>query len=374
MRRVVCIQRRLTHYRMPLFDLMRTRLAQMGIAFELVVGDPMPAEEAKQDEGKLAWATHVPCRYFMNGKLCWQDNRRAVAGADLVIVTQENKLLYNYLALTICRPKRVAFWGHGRNFQTKVNDGWRERFKRMVSMHVDWWFAYTGLSQRLVAEMGYSQERITNLENSIDSRAFSALCASVTAQEIAEFRAEWNIGEGPMTVFVGSLYEEKRIDFLIEAGKRLATVVPGFRLVVVGAGPQRAMVETVAERESWLLYVGARFGKQKAICLRSAVLMLNPGLVGLGILDSFVAGLPMVTTDCNLHSPEIDYLRNGKNGVMTEDSMDAYVLACTNLLVDSAQRKRLSAAALAEGEHYTVENMAARFCDGIAAALGRLVR
>lgn len=367
--RVVCIQRRLTHYRVPLFEEMRTRLAAAGVRFELVYGDATPEEAVKRDEGRLDWATYVPCRYFMGGKLCWQDCSGVARGAALVIMTQENKLLYNYLALTLRRPARVAFWGHGRNFQSGAVGGWRERFKRAVSVHVDWWFAYTGLSQRLVEEMGFRADRITNLENAVDTKAFSDLCAQVTATQIAECRARWNLGSGPVAIFVGSLYAEKRIDFLLAAAERLAAEVPAFRLLVVGDGPQRPIVESAAARNAWLSYAGPQFGAQKALCLRAADLMMNPGLVGLGILDSFVAGIPMVTTDCNLHSPEIDYLRDGKNGVMTEDSLEAYVIACRELLVDIKRRERLGAMARIDAEHYTVANMSARFCAGILKAL-----
>ena len=42
--RVVIMQRRLTHYRVPLFAMMRDRLARAGIELAVVYGDPTPAE------------------------------------------------------------------------------------------------------------------------------------------------------------------------------------------------------------------------------------------------------------------------------------------------------------------------------------------
>ena len=367
--RVVCIQRRLTHYRVPLFELVRNRLAEHGVRFDLVFGEPTRVERAKKDEGRLEWGTHVPCHYFFGGRLCWQNSGQAIKGADLVIVTQENKLLFNYVAMTVRRPKRLAFWGHGRNFQANAGSSWRERFKAMVSVHVDWWFAYTGLSQRLVKDMGFRNTRITNLENAIDTEALAALCEQVTASDIVRLRKELDLGEGPLGIFVGSLYTEKRLDFLLEAASRLAALVPGFHLLVVGDGPQRGLVEAALSSQAWVRYVGAKFDRDKAVCMRAATLMLNPGLVGLGILDAFVAGVPIVTTDCNLHSPEVDYLRSGENGLMTDDSIGAYVQACHALLTDDERRGQLSRAARLDAAHYTLENMAARLCDGVLSAL-----
>jgi hypothetical protein len=52
-----------------------------------------------------------------------------------------------------------------------------------------------------------------------------------------------------------------------------------------------------------------------------------PGLVGLVIIDNFVTQLPMFTTDNNnnIHSPEVSYLQNDVNGVMTANTLDDYV-------------------------------------------------
>ena len=72
--RVLCVQRRMTHYRVPLFERVRERLASAGVRFEVAYGDPTSAEMAKRDEGRLDWGTHVPCRYFFGGRLCWQNN------------------------------------------------------------------------------------------------------------------------------------------------------------------------------------------------------------------------------------------------------------------------------------------------------------
>ena len=367
--RVVCIQRRLTHYRVPLFERVRKILGEHDVVFELVYGDPAPSESSKQDSGQLAWGTHVPCRYFLHDRLCWQNSVPVARGTDLVIVTQENKLLYNLLAMTLWRPKRLAFWGHGRNFQATGRDDWSERFKRHIAARVDWWFAYTGLSRKLVKDLGFRNSRITNVENAVDTHEMSDLCAKVSAADVAAYRARWQLGDGPTGLFIGSLYPEKRLGFLLEAGKRLAALVPGFCLMVVGDGPQRRMVELAVQRETWLRYGGSKFGTKKAVCLRSADLMLNPGAIGLGVLDAFVAQIPTVTTDCHSHGPEIDYLRHGENGLITDDSIDAYVAACQQLLLDPIARAKLGAAALQDAAHYTLDNMAARFCDGVLSAL-----
>ena len=367
--RVLCVQRRLTHYRVPLFEAVRTLLAADGIDFELAHGQPTQVERLKQDEGQVAWADHVPCRYWWHGHVCWQNPGHLARVADLVIVTQENKLLYNLWAMAVRRPRRLAYWGHGRNFQARKPDGWSERLKRLLARRVDWWFAYTGLTSRLVQTTGFPANRITDTQNAADTNELVRQCNAVTVSDINSFRSRLRVGPGPVGVFIGSLYEEKRVEFLLQAADQLAALVPGFMLVVAGTGPQSQLLEQATAKNAWLRYAGVLRGDQKAVCLQTATVMLNPGLVGLGILDSFAAGLPMVTTDCGVHSPEIDYLRTGQNGVMTANTLTDFVEAARRLLTDPAWRRQLGEAAKADAAHYTIDNMAQNFRRGVLAAL-----
>ena len=250
--RVLCVQRRLTHYRVPLFEEVRTLLAADGINFELAYGQPTTAEGSKQDEGEVAWGDKVPCKYFLHDRLCWQNPGQLASRADLLIVTQENKLLYNLVAMTLRRPRRLAYWGHGRNFQSTDPHSWSEKVKQVLMRRVDWWFAYTGLSSRLVQQSGFPPARITNLQNAVEDSGFVEICDAVSDAEIAAFRARWNIGAGPIGLFVGSLYKEKRLPFLLSAAAQLAQRIPGFTLFVVGNGPQRVMIETAAAKHAWL--------------------------------------------------------------------------------------------------------------------------
>ena len=99
--------------------------------------------------------------------------------------------------------------------------------------------------------------------------------------------------------------------------------------------------------------------------------MLNPGLVGLSVLDAFALGLPMVTCDLPYHSPEIEYLVDGENGLVlaADTSAAEYGDNVAALMNDSDRLNRLSAGALASAEQYTVEEMVDRFATGILTAL-----
>lgn len=369
MTKVCIIQRRLTHYRVPLFSALRDALAGRGIQLVLLVGRGTPAEERKHDVGELSWAQSIQTHYLAGGRLCWQPVQRHLAGADLVVVTQENKLLQNHLLMLQPRCFKLAFWGHGANLQSDNPNGLKERFKRWTANRVDWWFAYTQMSADLVEAAGFPDDRITVLNNAVDTSELQQQRQSVIPEETQALRESLGFGAGPVGVFVGSLYKDKRLDFLFAAAEMIRRQVPDFHLLIVGEGPEHDMVQAWCTAHPWARWVGPRFGREKAAYISVAQLMLNPGLVGLGVLDAFVCGVPMLTTDCGIHSPEIAYLESGVNGVMVADDLNAYVEVSVRLLGDAQALDTLRAGCVASAQGYTVENMARRFADGIAHAL-----
>jgi len=64
----------------------------------------------------------------------------------------------------------------------------------------------------------------------------------------------------------------------------------------------RQVVRDFAATRPWCKWAGARHGREKAQHLALAQVLLNPGMVGVGILDGFAMRLPLVTTDCGIHS------------------------------------------------------------------------
>ncbi len=367
--KVCIVQRRLTHYRVPLFVALRELLAERGIQLELVVGQGTPAEEAKQDAGELPWARSIPTHYLAGGRLCWQPVQHHLAGADLVIVTQENKLIQNHLLMLAPRRFKLAFWGHGANLQSDNPNGLKERFKRWTTNRVDWWFAYTQISAGLVEAAGFPDSRITVLNNAVDTAEMQRQRQSVTQEETHVLRESLGFGTGPVGVFVGSLYADKRLDFLFAAAEAIRREVPDFHLLIVGEGQERDKVEAWCVAHPWARWVGARFGREKVAYVSLAQVMLSPGALGLGVMDAFVCETPMITTDCGNHGPEIAYLENGINGVMTADDPNAYVEASVHLLSDTQALEALRLGCVTSAKEYTVENMARRFADGIADAI-----
>ena len=372
--RVVIFQPRLLHYRTALFEQLRAACAEDDIRLDLVCGQAVGRERTKKDEAQLPWATMVRNRYVeIGGKaILWQPFPDDQRQCDLAIVMQESRIISNYplQALRRSRGIKVAYWGHGKNFFTKSPGGIRDRWKNWLIGKVDWWFAYTDIVVDILKDAGYPADKITCLNNAIDNSTLKRDLASVSDHELRGARAQMGIPEtGSVGIFCGSFYPEKKLDFLIDAADRIRERAPDFRMIVIGAGPSVSIIEEAAATRPWFHFVGPKNGKEKALYFRLADFMLNPGTVGLHIVDAFCAGLLMVTTAGAHHSPEIAYLDNGRNGLMVEPAAEAYAEAVLSLIGNPHEAGALKKAALQASEIYTLPRMVENFRGGIRRAL-----
>lgn len=363
--RVVLVQRRLVNYRLPLFERMREDLRDRSITFQLVHGDPLPEEVSRGDAGELPWADRVKCRYWLGGRICTLDIDAIATGADLLIAPSENRLLSLQLSAAL-GWRRIAFWGHGRNFQAPSQYTPSELFKSWIARRAPWWFAYTETSATVLRKLGFPESRIVVVNNASDTREIASHLSTIGPSERQTVRRELGIGDGPVGIAIQSLHRDKRLSLLFDAADEVRRQIRDFELLVLGDGPERTTVRHAAERSGgWIHWLGPRFGVDKARLLALAQVMLNPGMIGLGVLDAMVASLPIVTCETSRHSPEIEYLRNGVNGILAPDDAAGYAAQVVKVLQDEPLHARLSRGAAETASMLTIENMAQRFCDGI---------
>jgi glycosyltransferase involved in cell wall biosynthesis len=353
-------------YQVPFYDTLREVLRSRGIETSVVSGLPSDRSRVRGPTTTLDWGTYRRNRFVHAGsrELVWQPAAREAAAADLVIVDEGGRQLLNWwLVAAQARGRaKVAFWGHVGNLNASRAITLAERLKTKVFRLPHWWFAYTpGAKERLV-RLGYPATRITVTNN---SAAPGALRVAVDAHRAP--------GEARRSgLFLGSLYSEKRLEFLIDAADEIVARVPGFTLVVAGDGPARDAVARAAATRPYVRVVGRVEGSQKAALLARAAVVLLPGAVGLAAVDGFAAALPTVTTAVQTHGPEIEFVEHGVNGlVLGADATPAeYATAVVSVLEDDRLAATLRDGAAAAGAVYTLEQSVARFAAGIEDALG----
>lgn len=370
MYKVVIIQEMIKQYREPFYHELYSLLKKDDICLQIIYSEPKLNDKLKSDNVILPdeYSKSVRCHRWLGGKLVYQCCLREIFSADIVVVEQANKHIVNYLliVLSIFKLKRFAFWGHGRNLQSRP-DAWKEKIKKMLITQPDWWFAYTLATRDYVHSQGYPLDSITNVENSIDVRDFRQEVYALTDDDKKAYRDSLFISESDIVgIYCGSMYPEKCIDMLLESMSIVKGKLDNFQLIIVGSGVEKYKVERFCEHNPWVHYMGALFDSDKAKAFSVSDILINPGLVGLSVLDGFAAGIPMATTNYPYHSPEIDYL-NEENGLVTPHNARKYADGVLELLKNNERLSQMKNAAVDSSFHYSIENMARNFYRGIKA-------
>ncbi len=372
MKKVIILYKFLPQYRVEFFDKLRNSLLEEGVELQLLYGKLKNQDAKKNDERDLPWAEYRESKIIKLGstELLWQPSLDKAKVADLIIVEQANKLLVNYVLILLSKisPLKFAFWGHGMDMQNNPNS-LKNRFKYFFLTHSDYWFAYTQGVKKLLVNKGVEAQKVTVVDNAIDTATLKKQYDEYPQNELDNKKKELGIKGENIALYCGGIYSNKRIEFLLESALRIKTEVPDFHLLFVGAGADQNKVEKAAKQYEWVHYIGPKFGLERVPYFKMSKLFLMPGLVGLAILDTFATQTPMVTTQYPYHSPEIEYLNNKKNGLMTEDDEANFATEVVKLLTNHQELEKLKAGCLDSSSLYSTENMVENFKNGVMACL-----
>ena len=372
MKKVVIIYRTLFQYREEFYNQLRTSLLKENVQLSIFYGKLQSEEfKSRKDQIDLTWGKYIENKIFRVGKkeLIWQPCLEDLKDQEMVIVEQANKLLINYYLMFNRRRLgfKFCYWGHGRNRQMNENSIFN-KFKYMFIKKCDWWFAYTQEVKEFLMDMGFPENKITAVQNAIDTDELRNKYAGICQDEVEKIKKDLKIKSNFTGIYCGAMYAEKRIDFLLEACYRVKREIPDFNMIFIGSGKDQYKIEEAAKKQDWIHCLGSKFGQDRVKYFKIAAVQMMPGAVGLGILDSFAMETPLITTVQDFHGPEISYLENGKNGIITPDNIKDYSNAIVNLLVSKHYVEMANNCKESAGK-YTLENMVENFKTGILLCL-----
>lgn len=168
--------------------------------------------------------------------------------------------------------------------------------------------------------------------------------------------------DGRATVlYVGRIYDRKRLDLLITAAAALPDDLRP-RLVFVGDGPGRAAAETLAGEiypAELFEFRGALFGEDAHPAFREADLLVLPGLGGLALQEAMSHGLPVVSAEAD--GTQVDLVCPGNGWMMEPGSAKSLEGILRDALSDPARLRRMGAESYRiVQEEINIENMIAR--------------
>ena len=374
--KVVIIKTLLKQYRVALFDKLYDELKKKDIELFVMYGKSDSNHSSRNDNIELNRKPYKKIKnfYFFKERLLLQwPGIKNLTDTDLLIIVNANRNIINFFFLIFKKIIffKIALWGHARNNQSKRNNFF-DFIKKKIVVQPDYWFSYSKIEYNYLKKLGYKKNNISIIDNAIDTISFSNEISEVTKKQLNYVRKKFNISKiDKIGLYCGSLYAEKRIQFLLDAAIRIYSSNNNFKLIIIGSGPDAKLVRDFSSVHQCVIYVDSVFGPEKQIFFSLADIFLNPGLTGLGILDAFSGSLPFITMTDSLHSPEISYLKNNKNGFMVDGGLNDFVKCSVKLLNDDKLRYSMGVAAYQTSQRYTLDNCVKKIKKGIMTCISK---
>lgn len=309
--------------------------------------------------------------------------RIAFGGFDALVIGHEIKYFMNVVLLYWFRAmgKPVLFWGFGtgqdfhdqdrgplgRAVTRLINSA-----KRFLVRSASGYLAYTDSGVATVERAGMKRSRICVLNNTIDLDAEIAAHAAAQKLDRTAVRRQWNIApDAVVFTFVGRLLSGKRVEDLIRGVAALRAAGIAADAIIVGDGPERQILEDEADGAPWCHFLGPVHDVDGISRIyRASDALVIPGYVGLAVNRGFAHGMPIITIESSLHSPEIDYVENGINGLILAPDT-GFREGLRRFATDADLRAHLTRGALATRSKLDLGKMVAAFDEGVSAALAR---
>ncbi|WP_321156267.1 glycosyltransferase [Psychrobacter sp. LV10R520-6] len=162
---------------------------------------------------------------------------------------------------------------------------------------------------------------------------------------------------------VGRLHRQKGFDLLLEAWLQVTTVMPEWKLKIVGEGEERVQLTEFIEAnqitESVELVgmtdnVGQYYRQAEIFCLSSRV----EGF-GMVLTEALAFGLPIVSFDCGPGPAEV--LKGTGSILVPENDVNQLALALISLMKDDEQKKIISLRGKEKVEIYQPDNIISKW-------------
>lgn len=315
-------QRVLPSYRVPFFDLL-AKACEDGLS--LFAGTPRPVEMIAGGKPQVAEYREARNIHLFSGAfyLCYQNGFHQWLeqwNPDALIVEANPRYLSTSSAVKWmhARGRKVLGWGLGSPKGAGV-------IKANFINQFDAMLAYSQRGAHEYAALGFAPEKIFVAHNSVSP-----------APDQAPIRRPQTM-ERAAILFVGRLQTRKRVDYLLRA---CAEIESKPRLIIVGDGPERAKLESLAKNiYPAAEFTGTKYGTELQPYFSEADLFVLPGTGGLAVQEAMSYGLPVIVAKGD--GTQDDLVREGNGWQIEPEDYGALVSTMQNALSDAARLRRM---------------------------------
>lgn len=234
-----------------------------------------------------------------------------------------------------------------QSFLKSAVDHWLQDFMRRCQHII---IPSESMRDTLVNEYGL-KNNFTVIPTGIDLEAYQ----TASGEKIRRKR-HWE--KEIVMISVGRLAAEKNWPLLLYATAIVVKEHPHFRLVLIGDGPERKSLESLAKElgiRKHVTFTGSLRFSEIPSYMKAANLFGFASITetqGLATLEAMAAGLPVVAVDA---SGTRDILKHGQQGYLVENDAEALAAKVKKLLVNPERMQRFAEAAYKKAQSFNIE-------------------
>ena len=325
--KALLVTQSIPHYRFPIYELICSN-KNYSIDYYVAADDKSKDASLKvlekrslPDNSMLKGRWQLFRNIWINDSILWQKKLllKAISNEyDVVIMTGDIHYLSTWIIALFRRllGRPTIMWTHGL---LRREAGIKLRLRQMFYGLADVLFLYGNRAKQLLIDMGFSNEQLMVVYNSLDYEQQIAIDRSLDNKSIQNQRHELGLkSDERVLITTGRLTEAKKIDYLIEILPKLNQKA-ATRLIVVGDGPEIVKLKFLAAQLDVLdkvIFYGACYEENVlALLMNISDVFVLPGDAGLSVIHGLTYGIPIVThDDMNTQKPEVEAIQEGLNG------------------------------------------------------------
>jgi len=190
-----------------------------------------------------------------------------------------------------------------------------------------------------------------------------------------QFRAKHNFSENEVLfLYAGRLAEEKNIDFIFGAFRRVLGCIPNCRLMIAGEGPSRKRLEDLAQEMGISLrvnFLGYIQGDELRDCYAAADLFVFASVTetqGLVLIEAMASGTPVVAVG---KMGVLEIMRGERAGILVDLNEEDFCGALIKMVTDKKLYRRKKKETVLEAQKWSSKMMAGRMIEEYEKLLGQ---
>ncbi len=323
---------------------------------------------------------HVKTVRFLSAKgekIAWQFLPwfQIIRNYDVIVVQGNPRYLSDFFFGTFLRliNKKVVLWTMAHSYRS---NSFTERLRLLWTKIFNYIFVYTDDEVNYLQKRGFQDKYLIGMNNGLDQKHIEDIKQKWSDEKLLIWKEEKKIKDRILLVSCARIVKKNKFHVFVNALSDIIKFKPEVLWCLIGDGDEiNSIKATVVEKqlENNVLFVGEIYNQDElAPWFLNSTLFIHPAAIGLGLLQAYGFGLPVITHNNSMvHGPEFAAFFNGETGFSFNDGNCKELAEVVIAAVNSPEKLQLIKLKVIDivKNHYNVDIMAERFLSIISVTL-----